>query len=173
MVGDDLRGMLALSLIGVTFIATAVLVHPVGASAIALAYAATCAWTDAMVRRVYLPVSILAGLLVVAIIVADGGAVNGALGAAALGGFGLTLHLLTRGRGFGFGDVTNWAIVGGALGAFSGLEVVGAGSVIGAFVVVALIASGVLDRRCHVPMALFTFVGMIVVMWVSTAGVIR
>ena len=173
VVGDDLRGAVAATLIAVTFLATALLAHPVGAAAIALAYGATCAWTDALVRRVYLPVSIFAGLSVLAVVVAEGRAVNGAVGFLALGGFGLALHLATRRRGFGFGDVTSWAIIGAALGLSSGLQVVAVGSVIGAIVVVGLIAAGVLDRRARVPMALFTYVGAVVVMWVSTVGVVR
>lgn len=173
MVGDDLRGFIAAALIVLTFIVTAWIAHPAGAAAIALAYGATCAWTDALARRVYLPVSLFAGAMVVASAIMDGHAVEAATGGFVLGGFGLALHLVTRRRGFGFGDVTSWAIVGCALGVVSGLQVVAAGSIIGSVVVVGLTVSGVVTRRFRVPMALFTYVGMVAVMFVSTVGVQR
>jgi len=173
MVGDDLRGFIAAGLILSTFIVTAWIVHPAGAAAIALAYAATCAWTDALTRRVYLPVSLFAGALVVASTIIEGRVAEAAAGALALGGFGLVLHLATRRRGFGFGDVTSWAIVGCALGVVVGVQVVAAGSIIGSFVVVGLIVARVVSRRVRVPMALLTYVGMVAVMVASTVGVQR
>jgi hypothetical protein len=173
MVGDDLRGFVAAGLIVLSFTVTALIAHPAGAAAIALAYGATCAWTDALARRVYLPVSLFAGALVIASAIMEGHAADAAIGGLALGGFGLALHLVTRRRGFGFGDVTSWAIVGCALGVVGGLEVVAAGSIIGSLVVVGLIVAGVLTRRFRVPMALFTYVGMVAVMFVSAVGVLR
>jgi hypothetical protein len=173
MVGDDLRGVIAAGLIVLTFLATAWIAHPAGASAIVLAYGATCAWTDILARRVYLPVSVFAGALVVASAVMDGHGTGAAVGGFALGGFGLALHLVTRRRGFGFGDVTSWTIVGCAIGVVSGLQVVAAGSIVGSIVVVGLIVSRVVTKRFRVPMALFTYVGMVAVMLFSTVGVQR
>jgi prepilin signal peptidase PulO-like enzyme (type II secretory pathway) len=173
MVGDDLRGMIAAGLIGLTFLATAWIAHPTGAAAIALAYGATCAWTDMLARRVYLPVSAFAGAMVVGSAIMDGHGTDAAVGGLALGGFGLALHLVTKRRGFGFGDVTSWAIVGCALGVVSGLQVVAAGSIIGSVVVVGLIVARVVTRRFRVPMAFFTYVGMVAVMFFSTVGVQR
>jgi prepilin signal peptidase PulO-like enzyme (type II secretory pathway) len=170
--GDDLRGLVALLLVGAALVVTALLTHPLGAPAIALAYTATCAWTDALARRVYLPVSFFAATTVAVVDVLEGGMVEGALGAVALGGFGLLLHFGTRRRGFGFGDVTCWAIVGASFGVLHGVWIVAVGSIVGAVLVVALIALGVVDRSYRVPLALYTFVGTVAVMGALSAGVL-
>jgi len=101
------------------------------------------------------------------------GVAGAAAGSFARGVVGQGCALVPGRRGFGFGDVTSWAIVGCALGVVVGVQVVAAGSIIGSFVVVGLIVARVVSRRVRVPMALLTYVGMVAVMVASTVGVQR
>jgi hypothetical protein len=173
VIGDDLRGLRQPAAVLVALGATAAYVQAQMVTAIVLAYAGTCAWTDLRARRVYLPVSLAAAALVVTLAAAGGALPSAAIGALALGGFGLALHYGTRRQGFGLGDATNWAIVGAGLGAERGLWVVAAGAGIGAVAILPLIGLGVVSRSYRVPMALCTFVGVLLVLCAASAGILR
>lgn len=130
---------------------------------VALAYLAVCAWTDVRARRVYLPVSGLAGAAVVIASVAQGGFPDHVLAAASFASFALVLHVATRRRGFGCGDVAAWAVLGAGCGPLDALAAIAVGSGAGAVVYGTLVARGVLPRSYPVPLAALTFVGIVVV----------
>lgn len=75
------------------------------------------------------------------------GPTRAALGACVAGGLLLALHLLTRGRGLGLGDVKLGAAIGAGLGPWCGLAAVAAAFIIGGVYAVCLIARGRAGRH--------------------------
>jgi prepilin signal peptidase PulO-like enzyme (type II secretory pathway) len=140
------------------------------ARAIALAYLAVCGWTDLRVRRVYLPVSCLAGVALACLAAGERAWVAFAIGLLTFGAFGLVLHYGTRGTGFGLGDVANWALLGAGFGWHRALWAVGIGSTLAAVVFGVLIALRVVPRTYRIPMAYVTLVGAIIVQLWSIGG---
>jgi leader peptidase (prepilin peptidase) / N-methyltransferase len=108
----------------------------------ALAGTAVAAAIDA--RTGYIPdaVSRTTALGALALTAACGSAVSAFCGAAAVGGALLALHLLTRGRGLGLGDVKLGTAIGVGLGPLAGITALGA-----AFVLGGLYASWLLAAR--------------------------
>lgn len=63
------------------------------------------------------------------------------------------LHLVTRGRGIGLGDVKAAAVIGASFGAAYGIAVLGAAFVLGTLVVLPAVALGRIARGDAVPFA--------------------
>lgn len=142
-------------------------------AAAVLAFAGVCAWTDLRARRVYLPVAAAGAFVVLGFRVAEGAFFEALVGSAVLGGLALALYAVTRGRGFGFGDVLSWTVVGLAFAPMRGLEAICVGSCVGAVVSIALLATKRISRRTPMPMAAFTFVGVVLVLIASFPMVTR
>jgi leader peptidase (prepilin peptidase) / N-methyltransferase len=75
------------------------------------------------------------------------GFTQAALGACLAGGVLLALHLLTRGRGLGLGDVKLGAAIGAGLGPWCGIAALGAAFVAGGAYAAFLIARGRAGRH--------------------------
>jgi leader peptidase (prepilin peptidase) / N-methyltransferase len=80
-------------------------------------------------------------LAALALATLDGGALAAAAGAYAVGGALLALHLVSRGRGLGLGDVKLGVAIGAGLGPLWGALAVGAAFVLGASYAIALLAT--------------------------------
>jgi leader peptidase (prepilin peptidase) / N-methyltransferase len=81
-----------------------------------------------------------------ALAAADGAALAAASGACVVGGALLALHLGSRGRGLGLGDVKLGVAIGTGLGPPAGALALGAAFVLGATYALALLATGRAQR---------------------------
>lgn len=126
--------------------------------AIALVAAVVCALTDA--RSGYIFDRVVALALAFTFAAGSTSFVARAEGALAVAGLYAIPYVLTRGRGFGLGDVKLGAVVGAGLGVGPGVESFGASFIIGAVVGVVLLVRG-RDRKDAVPFGPFIAVGAV------------
>jgi hypothetical protein len=163
VLGDELGPAGPVVVLALAAVASALAADRHASVDVALAYLAVCAWTDVRARRVYLPVSGLAGVAVAIAAIADGGLLGHLVGAASCAAFALLLHLGTRRRGFGCGDVAAWTVLGAGCGPYDAFAAIAVGAGAGAAVYGTLVARGVLPRSYPVPLAALTFLGIVVV----------
>jgi prepilin peptidase CpaA len=125
-------------------------------------FLAAAAWTDWRARKV--PLALTAGGLLAALLARGLGGgwsavAEGLAGAALLGGLALVPPLVTRGRGWGGGDVLAFLVVGAAFGAGPGLRIVETGLVVGAVLSLGALALRLTSRRTPLPLVTFLFLG--------------
>ncbi|MEA2690414.1 MAG: leader peptidase (prepilin peptidase) / N-methyltransferase [Candidatus Eremiobacteraeota bacterium] len=88
-----------------------------------------------------------------------GAAVHACAGAFAVGGTLLALHLLTRGRGLGLGDVKLGTAIGAGFGPSAGIIALGAAFVAGGAYASWLLATGRAQRNDAIPFGPFLAAG--------------
>jgi leader peptidase (prepilin peptidase)/N-methyltransferase len=117
------------------------------AIAVAVAALAVCAWTDMQLGLAFDQIT-LGGLTVVLCVraIEGSGCSPTLLGSAGAGGTLMALHLVTRGRGMGLGDVKLAALIGALLGAVDAAIALGIAFVAGAAVGVSMILARRADR---------------------------
>lgn len=115
-------------------------------------------------RTGFIPNSVTRMTAVSALIVAMtyGAAVQACCGAYAVGGFLLALHLLTRGRGLGLGDVKLGVAIGTGYGAPLGLVALGAAFIAGGIYAAWLLATRRARRKDAIRFGPFLAVGTLV-----------
>jgi prepilin signal peptidase PulO-like enzyme (type II secretory pathway) len=91
------------------------------------------------------------------------------LGASIAGGVLLVLHVVTRRRGIGLGDVKLAGVVGAGFGAQLGITAIGLAFVAGAVVAVALLAARRAHRSDRIPFAPFIAFGACVALLLGEA----
>lgn len=131
----------------------ATIVSLAGASAAALIDARTGFIPDRMTRATALCALLFA--------VRDGASVAACGGAYAVGGALLALHLITRGRGMGLGDVKLGTAIGAGFGAAAGLVALGIAFVAGGAYASWLLATGRARRRDAIRFGPFLAAGTI------------
>jgi len=151
-------------------IAFAAVAKPSMREALGFAFLFVSAWSDVVARKVYYPVALAAllGSFVTAGLV--GSLYDAAIGAAILGGASALLNVLTRGKGWGFGDVLLAAIVGAAFGLHAGLLIFAFGFIVGAVVATMLLATKLIGRRDPLPMVTFVAAGSVVLTMLHVGG---
>lgn len=151
--------------------AFAIAVAPSPRESLGFAFLLVSAWSDLVARKVYLPVvgGALAGIASAAVVNAQ--SEDALLGALVMGALGLALNRLTRGKGWGFGDVFMCLVIGGAFGLHVALVTLAFGFIIGAVVASALLIAKRLDRRDPLPMVTFVAAGAVVTAFFRLAGV--
>jgi leader peptidase (prepilin peptidase) / N-methyltransferase len=107
------------------------------ASAVILALGSVCALTDKQTGYIYNAVLLCATALLIPCVLATGDMEASVLGAAVCGAAMLFLHVATRGRGLGLGDVKLAAAIGAGLTLPAGLVALGAAFVAGALAMLA------------------------------------
>jgi prepilin signal peptidase PulO-like enzyme (type II secretory pathway) len=126
---------------------------------IGVGFALCCGITDAVERRVYLPVAGVGLAVVLTDAYVSSSLKQSVVGMLVLGAASLALLVATRGRAWGFGDVLLAAVIGASFGVADGAWVFGYGFIIGfALAVVALLAKRI-ERKTPLPMASFVAVG--------------
>ena len=139
-------------------------------TALGFAFLFVCAWTDATARKVYLPVTI-AAFVAALVQAAVGNELAGALVASAvMAAIAFVPYIVTRGRGFGLGDVLLAAVVGAAFGLDDGGLIFAFGFIIGAIVASGLLASKMIARRDPLPMVTFVAAGSLALVGFRAAG---
>lgn len=128
-----------------------------GASAAALVAAFACALTDARSGYVFDRALLVGAIPVVAL--GAGGVPMRAEGAVAIGALFAAPYLLSRGRGFGLGDVKLGALLGAGLGIGGGLSMFAASFIAGAGFGLIALATKRLDRKAAIPFAPFIALG--------------
>jgi prepilin signal peptidase PulO-like enzyme (type II secretory pathway) len=128
-----------------------------GAAAVALVAAFVCALTDLRSGYVFDRALAVAAILVLAF--GAGGLLMRAESALAIGALFAAPYLLSRGRGFGLGDVKLGALLGAGLGMAAGLSMFVASFVAGAVFAVVALALKRMDRKTVLPFAPFIAVG--------------
>ena len=98
-------------------------------------------------------------LLAIGLAAAGGTATVACTGACAVGGALLGLHVLTRGRGLGLGDVKLGTAIGAGLGAAAGIVALGVAFLAGGAYGAWLLARGRARRRDAIPFGPFLAVG--------------
>jgi len=129
------------------------------AAAIVLAACAVGAASDRQTGYLFDAVAAGAGGLLCIGAVVGGELPTLALGAGSCGGVLWVLHLTTRGRGVGLGDVKLAALIGGGLGVRIGAIAVGAAFVAGAIVAVGGLVSGRVSRGDSVDFGPYLAIG--------------
>jgi len=113
-----------------------------------VAVAGTLAAAIIDARTGYIPNAVTRTTAVTALAVAlPSGSMQAALGACVAGGVLLALHLLTRGRGLGLGDVKLGAAIGAGLGPWYGIAALAAAFIAGGAYAAFLIVRGRAGRR--------------------------
>jgi prepilin signal peptidase PulO-like enzyme (type II secretory pathway) len=166
----DLRYVIGGALYALCVLGFAATVTETPRVALGAAFLFVCAWTDVVARKVYFPVSVAA--IVAAVVQA---AWLGQLPDALAGGLALTAvaaipYGLTRGRGFGLGDVLLAAIIGATFGLHDGGLVFAFGFIVGAIVSSILLAAHVIGRRDPLPLVTFVAAGSLVLVGTRAAG---
>ncbi|HEX3463177.1 MAG TPA: A24 family peptidase [Candidatus Elarobacter sp.] len=111
-------------------------------------------------RTGYIPNGLTLATAVAALVLAaPSGIGHAVLGACVVGGVLLGLHLFTRGRGLGFGDVKLGAAIGAGLGPWCGIAALGAAFVAGGAYAAVLLARGRAGRRDTIAFAPFLAAG--------------
>jgi prepilin signal peptidase PulO-like enzyme (type II secretory pathway) len=126
-------------------------------AAAALVAAFVCALTD--VRSGYVFDRALLVAAVPVVILGAGGIPMRAESALAIGALFAAPYLLSRGRGFGLGDVKLGALLGAGLGIAAGLSMFASSFVAGAIFAVGALALKRLDRKAALPFAPFIALG--------------
>jgi leader peptidase (prepilin peptidase)/N-methyltransferase len=111
-------------------------------------------------------------LAALALAALDGGALAAAAGGCAVGGGLLGLHLVSRGRGLGLGDVKLGVAIGAGLGPVSGPLAVAAAFALGASYAIALLATRRARRGDTIAFGPFLAAGTCAVV-LCPAGVLR
>lgn len=128
------------------------------AGGVGVALLAVTAWTDLRLRRVYLPVTVVAALELAMLGVFDRLPSDAVLGASALGLFSLLLWLLAARRGgWAGGDVFLFTLVGASFGFHVGLMLIAIAFVGGAAIYGALIAARLVRRDAPIPMIVLVY----------------
>lgn len=113
------------------------------AAAIVIACAIVCAVTDVRTGLIFDAVLVAAGLaLLVSVTVRTTLVAHALFGALVCGGIMAGLHVVTRGKGLGFGDVKLATVIGAGLGVTHGLIALGSAFIFGASVACASLAFG-------------------------------
>jgi prepilin signal peptidase PulO-like enzyme (type II secretory pathway) len=138
--------------------------------ALGFAFLFVCAWSDLTARKVYLPVTVAA-----IVAAAFQAAWAGQLADAVAGGLALSAaaaipYGLTRGRGFGLGDVLLAAVIGAAFGLDDGALVFAYGFIVGAIISSVLLAARVIGHRDPLPLVTFVTVGSLVLVGTRAVG---
>jgi prepilin signal peptidase PulO-like enzyme (type II secretory pathway) len=115
--------------------------RPISAVA-ASAGAAVAGVVDARTGSIFDPLTVTMFLIAAACAAIDGSLIDGAYGAAAVGGGLFLLHALSSGRGLGLGDVKLFAALGISLGVSSGLTALALAFVFGGVYGSWLLATG-------------------------------
>jgi prepilin signal peptidase PulO-like enzyme (type II secretory pathway) len=114
---------------------------------ICVAALAVCSWTDAQLGLAFDHVT-LGGLTAVLCLRAVGGVeVPAVLGCVCASGALMLLHVATRGRGVGLGDVKLAALIGALLGVVDGAVALGVAFVAGSVIGVSMMLVGRADRK--------------------------
>lgn len=132
------------------------------AAAIVLATCVVCAATDVQTGYIFDVVLASAGVGLCVCTALFGGLASVALGAGICGGALWLLHVATRGRGLGFGDVKLSALIGGGLGYHSGAVAVGAAFVVGAMISIFALLTGRQARGDAIRFGPYLAIGTIV-----------
>jgi leader peptidase (prepilin peptidase)/N-methyltransferase len=98
-----------------------------------------------------------------------GGLADAACGACAVGGVLLALHLVTRGRGLGLGDVKLGVAIGAGLGPWSGFIALGTAFIAGGTYAAVLLASKRAGSRDAIPFGPFLAIGTMIGTTIGTA----
>jgi prepilin signal peptidase PulO-like enzyme (type II secretory pathway) len=128
-----------------------------GAAAAALVAAFACALTDLQSGYVFDRALLVAAIPVLAL-----GAAAVPLraeSAVAIGALYAAPYLLSRGRGFGLGDVKLGALLGGGIGIGGGLSMFASSFIAGAAFALVALAAKRLDRKASLPFAPFIALG--------------
>jgi prepilin signal peptidase PulO-like enzyme (type II secretory pathway) len=104
--------------------------------AIALSAVAVCGITDLATGLIFDVVTFPALSATLLAACMGGHLLHSAIGASICGGGLLALHLGTRGRGLGLGDVKLASVIGAGLGGVSSIEAIGCAFVLGALVAI-------------------------------------
>jgi prepilin signal peptidase PulO-like enzyme (type II secretory pathway) len=139
-------------------------------AALGFAFLFVGAWTDMVARKVYLPVTIAAVAAAMVQAAMVGQARDALLGAAVMAAVAFIPYAVTRGRGFGFGDVLLAAVIGAAFGLHDGPLVFAFGFIVGAVVSSILLACNVIGRRDSLPLVAFVAAGSLVLVGMRTVG---
>jgi len=130
-----------------------------GAAAAALVVALVCALTDLRCGYVFDQALLAATIPVLAFVLRAGALVPRVESAVAIGLLFAAPYLLSRGRGFGLGDVKLGALLGAGLGLAAGSSMFLSSFVAGALFAVVALAARRMDRKTSVPFAPFIAIG--------------
>jgi len=129
------------------------------AAAATLVAAVVCAVTDVRSGYVFDRALLVAAVPVLGFDFSDGGFPMRLVAAAAIGTLYAIPYVLSRGRGFGLGDVKLGALLGAGVGLAGGLSAFLTSFIVGAVFALIALALGRLDRKAALPFAPFIAVG--------------
>ena len=145
--------------------AFAALAPPQGpAPAVLLGGLAAAAVCDGRTGLIFAPLTTAIALATLTAAAVDGGFVTAAAGALSLGTALFALHLLTAGRGIGFGDVRLAVGIGAGLGAYPGFVALGWAFVFGGAVATLLLLTKRIGRGGTLPFAPYMAAGTLAVL---------
>jgi leader peptidase (prepilin peptidase) / N-methyltransferase len=129
------------------------------AMAVAVSGAIAAGIVDARTGYIPDPISRTAALAALALAALGGAATNACMGAYVVGGGLLALHLLSRGRGLGLGDVKLGTAIGAGCGPSAGAVALGAAFVIGGAYAAWLLVTRRAKRGDAIPFGPFLGIG--------------
>lgn len=132
----------------------------------------TCAAAVIDARTGFIPewLTRLTTLLALGLAAASGAAPAACIGACVVGGALLALHLLSRGRGLGLGDVKLGAAIGAGFGATAGIAALGVAFVAGGAYAAWMLATRRARRRDAIPFGPFLAAGTLSAALLSLGG---
>jgi len=138
--------------------------------ALGFAFLFVGAWTDLTARKVYLPVTIAAVLAAIVQAALVGEIRDALVSGAVLAAIAFVPYVLTRGRGFGLGDVLLAAVIGSTFGLRDGALVFAFGFIVGAIVASILLVSKIIRREDPLPLVTFVALGSLVLVGSRATG---
>lgn len=166
----DVRYIVGGALYALCVLGFALTVSEAPRAALGFAFLFVCAWTDLAARKVYLPVTIAALLAAFIQAAIAGQIVDALVGGAALAAVAFVPYVVTRGRGFGLGDVLLAAVIGATFGIHDGPLVFALGFIVGAVISSILLACKVIGRRDPLPLVTFVALGSLVLVGTRATG---
>jgi leader peptidase (prepilin peptidase)/N-methyltransferase len=132
----------------------------------------TCAAAVIDARTGFIPdrLTRLTTLLALGLAAASGAAPAACIGACVVGGALLALHLLSRGRGLGLGDVKLGTAIGAGFGATAGIAALGVAFVAGGAYAAWMLATRRARRRDAIPFGPFLAAGTLSAALLSLGG---
>jgi leader peptidase (prepilin peptidase)/N-methyltransferase len=132
----------------------------------------TCAAAVIDARTGFIPdrLTRLTTLLALGLAAATGAAPAACIGACVVGGALLALHLLSRGRGLGLGDVKLGTAIGAGFGATAGIAALGVAFVAGGAYAAWMLATRRARRRDAIPFGPFLAAGTLSAALLSLGG---
>ncbi|MHB8147625.1 MAG: prepilin peptidase [Vulcanimicrobiaceae bacterium] len=118
-------------------------------------------WTDLRLGLIVDRVTLPASVSVLALLIVGGHAIASIVGMAGASAVLLALHMVTRGRGMGLGDVKLAAVIGASLGLYRSVVALGCAFVLGAIVGVVILSIRRARRGAQVAFAPYLAIGSI------------